>query len=158
MNYKIILTIMVISFLSITGSAAAVALHLAAAIPVAEDTIENWADNYPRAASELGEWVNVHRDAARELFKWDSSHPEQSKAFVTWVITHQGKGIDAFTAQYTDWTRFSDIIKGHRPAVCAFIVWCRFHPKASAALMQHPRALHWVGRHLYESSLKGKGD
>ena len=150
MRYKSSFITVVVCFLSIIGGAVAVPLPSVAADPAAEEKIEIWAENHPRAASELGEWVNTYRDAARELFKWDSAHPEKSKIFVTWVITHQGKGIDAFTGQYADWPSFYEIIKGHRPAVGAFIVWCRFHPKAAAALMQHPRALLWVGRHLYD--------
>lgn len=158
MKFKISIITLALCFLSIIGSAAAAPLPLSAEASVADEKIETWADNHKRAASELGDWVTAYRSAARELFKWDAMHPEKSRIFVTWVTTHQGKGIDAFTAQYPDWARFNEIIKEYRSAICAFIVWCRFHPKASAALMQHPRALHWVGRHLYESSMKSKGD
>lgn len=146
-NIKYITT--VICFLSFIGSAVAAPVPSATASAVAEEQIETWADNYPRAASELGNWVNTYKEAARQLFKWDSRHPEQTKLFVTWINTHQGKGIDVFTAQHTDWNRLKKIITCHSSALGDFIVWCRFHPKATASLMQHQRALHWVGRHLY---------
>jgi hypothetical protein len=145
---------LVLCLLSCIVSASEAPLPSSATASAVEEKLETWADNHPRAAAELGEWVTLNRDAARKLFKWDAVHPEQSTTFVTWIITHQGKGIDAFTAQHTDWSRFNEIIKEYRSAIGDFIVWCRFHPKASMKLMLHPRALHWVGRHLYESSLK----
>jgi hypothetical protein len=153
MIYKFSIITVVLIFLGVIGGAAATPPPPSSAVSVAEEKIETWADNHPRAASELGEWVTINTDAARELFKWDAFHPEQSKLFATWVITHQGKGLDVFTLQHTDWHRFQAIIREHHSAVSAFMVWCRFHPKATMALMQHPRALHWVGRHLYESLL-----
>jgi hypothetical protein len=29
------------------------------------------------------------------------------------------------------------------------MAWCRRHPPAAQALMNHPRALEWVGHNLY---------
>ena len=152
MKNKICFLTLVLCFQSSVGIVTAAPLPSSSAACIAEEKIETWADNHTRAAAELGEWVTINRDAAREIFKWDATHPEQSKTFVNWVITHQGKGIDAFTAQHMEWTRFNEIIRENHSAVSTFIVWCRFHPKASMALMQHPRALHWAGRHLYEFS------
>lgn len=129
---------------------------LAAAASVAEEKIEIWADSHPSAAFELGEWMNSNRAAARAFIRWDSTHPEQTRSFVTWVTTHQGKGIDVFASEHTDWNRFNEIIKEHRSAVVSFIVWCRFHPTASAALMRHPRALHWEWKHVFKSIYKAK--
>jgi hypothetical protein len=148
MKYNPLIVISVICFLSLIGSAIAAPLSLV----TTEEKIETWAGNHPRAASELGAWVDIYKEAARQLFKWDSKHPEQTKLFVTWVNTHQGKGIDVFTAQHTDWNRLNRIIASQSTALSDFVVWCRFHPKATAALMQHQRALHWVGHHLYAST------
>lgn len=144
-----ILTI-AISFLIIFGNSALFPLFSAASDSPAEEKIESWADNHPRAASELGEWVNTHKEAAQAIFKWDSKHPEQSKLFVTWVISHLGKKIDVFTEDHEEWRSFIKLIESHHDAVSSFVVWCRYHPKATAALMQHPGALHWVGKHLYK--------
>jgi hypothetical protein len=158
MEYKIVFIALAICFLSVIESVVAAPLPSPATASVVEENMETWAVNYPRAASELEVWVTTYRDTARALFKWDGFRPEQSKTFVIWVNTHQGKGIDVFSAQHTDWLRFNEIIVKYRSEMSAFVVWCRFHPKASTALMQHPRALHWVGRHLYKSSLKAKDD
>lgn len=152
MKYKLFIIISVICSLGLIGSAIAAPPPPLNTSTAGEEKIEMWADNHPRAASELGVWVNIYKEAARQLFKWDSRHPEQTKLFVTWVNTHQGKGIDVFTAQHTDWNRLNRIIVSHSSALGEFVVWCRFHPKATAELMRHQRALHWVGRHLYESS------
>ncbi len=138
-----------ICFISLIGNAIAEPLPLVNTSVAAEEKIETWADNHPRAASDLGAWVNTYKAAAHQLFKWDSRNPEQTKLFVAWVNTHQGKGIDVFTAQHTDWNRLNRITTSYGTALSDFIVWCRFHPKATAALMHHQRALHWVGHHLY---------
>ena len=153
MNYKTSIILSVIFFMVFIGSAIAAPLPPAATTStVAVEKIETWADTHPRAASELGTWVNTYQEAAHQLFKWDFRHPEQTKLFVTWVNTHQGKCIDVFTAQHTDWNRLNRIITSHSTAMSGFVVWCRFHPKATAALMQHQRALYWVGQHLYAST------
>lgn len=154
MGYKIVLTALAICFLSAIEGTAATLQSPSAATSVVDGSTETWAGNYQRAASELETWVTTYRDAARALFKWDACSPEQSKAFVIWIITHQGKGIDVFAAQHTEWARFNDIIGKYRSEMNTFVVWCRFHPKASASLMQHPRALHWLGRHLYRPILQ----
>ena len=147
------LIISVICFLGLIGNAIATPLPPVTISTVSEEKIETWADTYPRAASELGEWVNTYEEAARQLFKWDFRHPEQTKLFIIWVNTHQGKSVDIFKAQHnTEWNRFNKIITSHSAALSDFVVWCRFHPKATAVLMQHSRALHWVGRHLYLST------
>ena len=138
--------------LSLLGNAIAEPLLPVTTSVVAEEKIETWAANHPRAASDLGAWVNAYKDAAHQLFKWDSWHPEQTKLFVAWVNSHQGKGIDVFTAQHSDWSRLNKIMASYSVALSEFVVWCRFHPKATAALMHHQRALHWVGHHLYKSS------
>jgi hypothetical protein len=158
LKYMVISALLAFGFLRIFTYAEAADLPVSIAVSNADEKIDAWADSHPRAASDLGEWINSNRNAAREVFRWDSLHPEQSKIFVSWVTTHQGKGIDLFLARHTDWKRFSEVVKGHRSAVGAFVVWCRFHPKASEALMQHSRALHWVGHHLFGSYLKVKDD
>ena len=152
MKYKTHIIATAVCFLNLIGGVIAAPLPSATTSTVAEERIEAWADNHPRAASELGIWIHTYKEAARQLFKWDSRHPEQTKLFVTWVNTHQGKGADVFAAQHTEWNRLHRIITCHSTALGDFVVWCRFHPKAIAALMRHQRALNWVGRHLYESS------
>ena len=152
MKYNPLVIILIICFLSLIGSALAAPLPSANTSTVAEEKIEAWADIHPRAANELRIWVNTYKEAALQLFKWDFKHPEQTKLFVTWVNTHQGKGIDAFTAKHSEWNRLNRIVMCHNSALVGFVVWCRFHPKAIAALMHHQRALHWVGSHLYSST------
>lgn len=152
MKYNLLIIISVISSLGHIGSAIAAPPPPVTVSSIAEEKIETWADNHPRAANELGIWVNTYKEAAHQLFKWDFRHPEQTKLFVTWVNTHQGKGIDAFTAKHSDWNRLNRMVMCHNSALVGFVVWCRFHPKATAALMQHQRALHWVGRHLYATT------
>lgn len=152
MKNLILITLSVICCLSPIGSAIASFPPSVTVAVTAEEKIEMWAGNHPRAASALGAWINSYKEAAHQLFKWDSRHPEQTKLFVAWVNTHQGKGIDVFTAQHTDWSRLNKIIASYSVALSEFVVWCRFHPKATAALMHHQRALHWVGHHLYKSS------
>jgi len=145
-----------IVFLGIILSAGYVPVPLLFAAPAAEEKIESWADIHPRAAAELGEWVNTYKEAAQAIFRWDFLYPDQTKIFVAWSNTHQGKGVEVFAAEHTDWNRFNRITREHRAAVGSFIVWCRFHPKASLTLMQHPRALHWVGKNLYKYITKAK--
>ena len=152
MKYIIRIILSVFFSLSLLGSAIASFPPSVNASIVAEEKIETWAENHPRAASELGAWVYTHKEAAHQLFKWDSKHPEQTKRFVAWVNTHQGKGIDVFTTKHADWNCLNRIATSYSTALSDFVVWCRFHPKATAALMHHQRALHWVGHHLYVSS------
>jgi hypothetical protein len=150
MKSKMSIITIVISCLIIFGYSGLIPLYSVASDSPAEEKIETWADNHPRAATELGEWVSTHREAAQAIFKWDSKHPEQSKSFVMWVISHLGKRIDVYTEEHADLRRFNKIVESHRDAVNTFVVWCRFHPKATAALMQHPGALHWIGQHVYK--------
>lgn len=123
-------------------------LYSVASDSPANEKIETWADNHPRAATELVEWMDNHKEGAQAITKWDYKHPEQSKSFVTWVITHLGKKIDVFIEKHEDWKRFNRIVVSHREALNALVVWCRFHPKASAELMHHPKALNWAEHHL----------
>jgi hypothetical protein len=122
----------------------------AAAPPPATPTgLEQWSANHPEASRELGEWVRTHPDAAARLFEWDGHHPEKSKLFVTWALTHPAMTIDAFAAEHPGWPVFDQIIERHRPAAETFLLWCRRHPPAAEALMNHSGGLDWAGRHLY---------
>jgi len=115
-----------------------------------EAGMEVWDRNHPEAAKELGEWVKHHPEAARLFFEWDGHHTGRAKDFVTWAITHPGDNIDVFVLAHPGWERFDKIMEHHRPAAEAFIAWCRKHPKAAEALMNHPRGLEWAGNHLYK--------
>ena len=119
--------------------------------------IEAWVAGFPRASEDLRLWVASHGGEAKVLFRWDARRPEQTKEFVSWVTSHQGKGIDSFVERHREWRRFDRIVREHRQLLCDFVVWCRFHPKASAALMDTPRALHRYGRYYY-LTLGDEGD
>lgn len=108
--------------------------------------IEKWNANHPEAARELCAWAGNHPDAARRLFDWDAHHPDRAHDFVSWAITHPNEGIDAFVSSHPRWTDFDFISETHRPAANAFIAWCRRHPRAAEALMNHPGSLEWAAR------------
>jgi hypothetical protein len=112
--------------------------------------LERWADVHPEAARELGDWTRAHPQAARRFFDWDGHHPEKAHEFVFWTIAHPAEGLDAFAATHPGWPFFNEVMARHRPAAEAFMFWCRRHPPAAEALMNHPRALEWVGHHLYQ--------
>jgi len=112
--------------------------------------LERWAEVHPEAARELGDWAHAHPQAAQRFFEWDGHHPEKSHEFVTWTIMHPAQGIDAFIATHPRWPFFDEIMAKHRPAADAFMAWCRRHPPAAEALMNHPRALEWAGHNLYK--------
>jgi hypothetical protein len=109
-----------------------------------------WQRNHPEASRELGGWVRNHPEAAERFFTWDGNHPERSKEFVTWTITHPGENIDVFVLAHRGWPVFDQIMERHRPAAEAFMAWCRRHPRAAEALMNHPRGLEWAGHNLYK--------
>jgi len=111
-----------------------------------------WSRNHPQASRELGLWVKGHPEAAERFFTWDGHHPERSKEFVTWTIAHPGDTIDVFVMERRGWPVFDEIMERHRPAAEAFMAWCRRHPRAAEALMNHPRGLEWAGHHLYRDS------
>jgi hypothetical protein len=111
--------------------------------------LEQWSVNHPQASRELGQWVRAHPDAAARFFEWDAHHPERSRIFVGWAITHPGLSIDAFVVVHLGWPLFDQIMERHRPAAESFLLWCRRHPPAAEALMDHRSALDWAGRHLY---------
>jgi hypothetical protein len=111
-------------------------------------SIEQWNVNHPEAARDLCAWVRTHPDAAHQFFEWDAHHPDRSHEFVTWAITHPGENIDWFVQQHPGWQTFDVMTETHRPAANSFIVWCRRHPRAAEALMDHPRGLEWAGNHL----------
>ncbi len=111
--------------------------------------LDMWSRNHPVASRELGGWVKGHPRAARLFFEWDGTHPERSHAFVTWAITHPAQPIRAFIATHPGWPTFDQIAASHRPAANAFMGWCRRHPRAAEALMNHPGGLRWAGDHLY---------
>ena len=117
-----------------------------------EEGIERWAGNHPDAARELGVWVQTHPQAAALFLEWDGHNPERSHEFVTWVITYPAQPIEGFVATHPGWPYFARIMESHRPAAEAFMAWCRRHPQAAEALMNHPGGLDWAGRHLYASS------
>lgn len=134
------------------GSSVACARPVAMVSAPAPIGLDAWEHDHPEASRELGAWVKAHPHAARKLFGWDAHHPERSKAFVTWAITQRGEGIGAFAQTHPRWESFDELMLHHRPAANAFIGWCRRHPGAAEALMNHPGGLDWVGRHLYAGS------
>ena len=60
------------------------------------------------------------------------------------------QGLDAFVRTHPGWPFFNEIMERHRPAAEGFMAWCRRHPPAAQALMNHPRGLEWAGHHLYQ--------
>ncbi|MGZ3459584.1 MAG: hypothetical protein ACXU86_13910 [Archangium sp.] len=136
----------------LVGVATAVVLALGATgcahhQPVSPAGIEQWNANHPEASRELCVWVSGHPDAARRLFDWEAHHPDGAHEFVSWAITHPGEGIGAFVSAHPHWSDFDFITETHRPAANAFIAWCRRHPRAAEALMNHPGGLEWAARH-----------
>jgi hypothetical protein len=128
----------------------AVVAALVPALALAEPPgLEQWSRNHPEASRELGLWVRNHPDAARKFFEWDSTHPARSKEFVTWSIMNRAQPIDTFIATHLNWQYFDEIAAHHRPAANAFMDWCRRHPEAAEALMNHSGGLRWAGDHLY---------
>lgn len=132
--------------LAIAGIACARPAVAAAPAPAG---IEAWERNHPEAARELGGWARTHAEAARKFFTWDGRHHERAHEFVTWAINHPNEGIRAFADSHRGWEGFDDIALNHVPAANAFIAWCRRHPQAAEALMNHPAGLEWAGHHLY---------
>lgn len=120
--------------------------------PPAKVGMERWAENHPVASEELGGWVRQHPEAASLFFQWDSQHPERAHEFVTWTIRHPGQPIEGFVATHPGWQYFDRICEHHRPAADLFMAWCRRHPEAAEALMNHPGGLYWAGTHLYAGS------
>jgi hypothetical protein len=114
--------------------------------------MERWGETHPAASQELGVWVQTHPDAAARFFEWDGHHPERAHEFVTWSIYHPAQPIEGFVATHPGWQYFDQIVLHHRPAADAFMAWCRRHPQAAEALMNHPGGLDWAGHHLYASS------
>jgi hypothetical protein len=114
-----------------------------------EEALERWSENHPEAARELGVWVREHPNAAPLFFEWDGHHPEKSREFVFWTIASPAQPLEAFVAAHPGWPLFDRIMESHRPAAETFMAWCRRHPPAAQALMAHPGALDWAGRHLY---------
>ncbi len=113
--------------------------------------LEQWSGNHPRASEELGGWVRTHPSAATRFFEWDAHHPERAHEFVTWTIYHPEQPIEGFVATHPGWPMFDQIAMSHRPGADAFMAWCRRHPQAAEALMNHPGGLSWAGHHLYAS-------
>jgi hypothetical protein len=114
--------------------------------------MEVWSDNHPAASQELGTWVQTHPDAAARFFEWDGHHPDRAHEFVTWTIVHPAQPIEGFVVTHRGWQYFDQIVLSHRPGADAFMAWCRRHPQAAEALMNHPGGLNWAGHHLYASS------
>ncbi len=112
--------------------------------------LEQWAQNHPDAARELGDWARTHQQAARRFFEWDSRHPDKSHEFVWWTIANPMLNLDAFVATHPGWPFFNEVMQRHRPAADAFMFWCRRHPPAAQALMNHPGGLAWAGHHVYQ--------
>ena len=137
---SLVASLLVASLLAVSGCA-----HE----PRGQASIEQWSGNHPQASEELGGWVKAHPDAAARFFDWDAQHPERAHEFVTWTLYHPALGIDAFVALHPGWPQFDQIAQHHRPAANAFMAWCRRHPRAAEALMNHPGGLYWAGHHLY---------
>jgi hypothetical protein len=112
--------------------------------------LEHWALIHGEAARDLGVWIHTQRKAARRLFEWDGKHPEESHELVTWLLANPNVDLDVFTNHHREWRLLVDLVTNHRVAMDAFMTWCRRNRPAVEALMIHPRALEWVGHHLYE--------
>jgi hypothetical protein len=136
----------------IVALASSLLLAACAHTPHGEASLETWSGNHPQASEELGVWVRNHPQAAAQFFEWDAHNPERAHEFVTWTITHPGQPIDVFVATHPGWPYFDRIAMSHRPGADAFMAWCRRHPNAAEALMNHPGGLAWAGHHLYASS------
>ena len=130
------------------GSITLMPQHSIALASNSDAKIESWAESHPLAASELKEWMITHREGAQAIIKWESNHPEQLRTFVTWVVTHLGIKVDVFLEEHADWRRFIRMVESHHEDINEFVVWCRFHPKATTELIQHPRALHWFEKQV----------
>ena len=139
----------VICLMIFIGSNALAPVTSVAAVAMAKQGVDDWVATHPRAVKEFEEWVISNRSVAQALFRWDNNHPDQSKVFVMWILTHQGKGIDVFAAQHLEWTHLNRIIRENRDAMEDFVVWCRFHPKATGQLIKNRRALYYFGQHLF---------
>jgi hypothetical protein len=96
MKIKHNLIIVAIIALVVIGNFSLVPLHSYASEYPAEVKIEKWADNHPKAASDLLEWMGTHKEGAREIIQWECRHPGRIRTFVIWVITHVGKKYDIF--------------------------------------------------------------
>ena len=152
--YTVAVTVLLLMLL---GCVATVPTPQVTVAPPPAVAIDRWADNHPKAASELGNWVKKHPQSAGKFFEWDGTHPDRSKMFVTWAITNPGEGIDVFVTQHPGWPYFYQLMENHRPAAQELINWSRRHPAAAEALMSHPRGLQWAGNHLYKTYWEMKG-
>jgi hypothetical protein len=112
--------------------------------------LERWALIYTEAARELAVWVHSHRPAARRLFEWAGRYPEEAHDLSTWLIENPKSDLDVFATGHQDWRLFIGLSTKYRPAMDAFMTWCRRNQAAVEALMIHPRGLEWVGYHSYE--------
>lgn len=112
--------------------------------------LEHWSLIHGEAARDLGVWAHTYRPAARRLFDWDGQHPEESHDFVMWLIGNPKVDLDVFITHHMEWRFLTELATKHRPAIESFTMWCRRNHPAVEALMIHPRALEWVGHHLYE--------
>lgn len=113
----------------------------------AEASIGRWNEHHPEAARDLCQWVGAYPDASRRLFEWESNHPERAHDFVTWAIHHPNQGVGAFVDAHPGWSNLDFLAETHRPGANAFLDWCRRHPRAAEALMNHPDGLQWASHH-----------
>jgi hypothetical protein len=125
------------------------ALAAAFALAAAATPLPQWKDKHPQAAQALRDWVRKNPDAARRLFAWDGVHPEQTKALVDWAFHKPPGDVVAFHTKHQDWPQFQEMLDKHRNALNDFVAWARQDPDAAKDLIEHPRALEWVGKHLY---------
>ena len=133
------------------------ALAASFAIAAAATPLPQWKDKNPQAAQALQEWVRKNPNAARRLFAWDGAHPEQTKAMVDWALDKPRDDAIAFHTKHQDWPTFQELLDKHRDALNDFLAWARQNPEAAKDLMSHPRALEWVGKHLYPPGTRQAG-
>jgi hypothetical protein len=125
------------------------ALAASFAIAAAATPLPQWKNQHSEAAQALQKWVQKNPDAARRLFAWDGAHPERTKALVDWALGKPREDVVAFHTKHQDWPEFQELLDKHRNALNDFLAWARQDPDATKDLMNHPRALEWVGKHLY---------
>jgi hypothetical protein len=131
------------------------ALAAAFAIAAAATPLPQWKDKYPQAAQALRDWVRKNPEAAKRLFAWDGAHPEQTKALVNWALDKPRDDAIAFHTKHQDeWPEFQELLDKHRNSLNDFLAWARQNSDAAKDLMEHPRALQWIGKNLYPPSTR----
>jgi hypothetical protein len=111
--------------------------------------ISGWDKNHPEAASSLASLVRSNAVGAGRMFLWNRDHPLRSQSFVAWINEHQDQTLDDFISSHRYWPVVDLVMKPYRATFEAFIAWGRAHPDATRELASEPKALAWVGFHVF---------